>query len=106
MPNLGPSSHLMDLQALFGRPGEVPTLSRKQRAARGDRAITPEVVARVNEAVLARPAEDLPSSYAAPIYAVLVAQGFDRRDVLALAVSLVDLVTSDVRVPSTSPDVG
>jgi hypothetical protein len=96
----------MNLQPLFGRRGEVPVLPKVMPGKPGCRALTPEVVARVNEAVCARPVEDLPSSYAQPIYAMLVAHGFDRRDVLALAASLVDLVTSDVRVPSVSPDVG
>ena len=95
----------MSLQPLYGHPGEIPALRRTSREPAGDRALTPEVAARIDEALRARPVEDLPSSYAAPIYGVLVAHGFDRRDVLALAASLVDIVTSDVRVPASS-DVG
>jgi hypothetical protein len=96
----------MNLQPLYGRAGEIPALPRRVRSPAGDRALTPEVVARVMEAVSARPVEDLPSAYAEPIYSMLVAHGFDRRDVLALAASLVDLVTSEVKVPSSSPDIG
>lgn len=106
MPIPSASQRPMSLQPLYGRTGEIPALRRTPRTVTGDRALTPEVVARVDEALRARPVEDLPSSYAAAVYAVLMANGFDRRDVLALAASLVDLVTRDVRVPSGSEDVG
>lgn len=61
-----------------------------------DRPLTVEVVARLEQALRARPLEDLPSGYAKPVYEVLVSHGFDRGDLLALAASLVDLVASDV----------
>lgn len=61
-----------------------------------DRPLTLEVVARLDEALRARPLEDLPSGYAKPVYEVLVSHGFDRGDLLALAASLVDLVAADV----------
>ncbi len=61
--------------------------------------LTPEVVARLDQALRARPIEDLPSAYARPVYDVLLAHGFDRADLLSLAASLVDLVTSDVIRP-------
>lgn len=68
------------------------------RTPRGSLPIlTPEVVARLDQALRARPVEDLPSNYAGPIYEVLRAHGLDRADVLAVAASLVDLVVADVR---------
>lgn len=65
-------------------------------AATLDRPLTIEVVARLEQALKARPIEDLPSAYAKPVYEMLVSQGFDRGDLLALAASLVDFVASDV----------
>jgi hypothetical protein len=62
-------------------------------------SLTPEVIARMDEALRARPLEDLPSSYARRIYEVLVAHGFDRADLLSVAASLVDLVTEEVTAP-------
>lgn len=59
--------------------------------------LTPEVVARLDQALRARPVEDLPSNYALPLYEVLRAHGLDRADVLGLAASLVDLVVTDVQ---------
>lgn len=72
-------------------------------AVRGRVALTNEVVARLDQALRARPAEDLPSDYGRPVYEVLRAHGFDRADVLALAASLVDLVASDVVLDRTGP---
>lgn len=63
-------------------------------------ALTLEVVARLDQALRARPIEDLPSDYARPLYEMLTEHGFDRSDLLSLAASLVDLVTSDVSLGS------
>ena len=65
-------------------------------AAGLQKPLTLEVAARLDEALRARPVEDLPSGYARPLYEVLLAHGFDRGDLLSLAASLVDLVASDV----------
>lgn len=65
-------------------------------AATLDKPLTIEVVARLDQALKARPIEDLPSGYAKPVYEMLVSHGFDRGDLLALAASLVDFVASDV----------
>ena len=59
--------------------------------------LTVEVLARLDQALRARPIEDLPSGSALPLYELLRAHGFDRGDVLALAGSLVDLVAGDLR---------
>jgi hypothetical protein len=67
------------------------------RAARVEPALTVEVLARLEEALRARPIDDLPSHCAGPLYDVLLRQGYDRADVLALAGSLMDLVAGDVR---------
>lgn len=64
--------------------------------APSDRPLTRELAARLDQALRARPVEDLPSGYAKPVYDLLVAHGFDRGDMLALAASLVDFVASDV----------
>jgi hypothetical protein len=79
------------MQAPAGSPDRPP------RAAPVRGALTVEVLARLDEALRARPVEDLPSAYAGPLYELLAAHGFDRADVLALAGSLVDLVSGAVR---------
>lgn len=92
-----PPIRTMKLQPLYGRSGELPVRStRSGRRMARDMGLTPEIVARMDEALRVRPVEDLPSASATPLYELLVANGFDRRDVLELAASLVDLVTSDV----------
>ncbi len=93
------SDRPMNLQTLYGRPGDLRVV-RSQRPARRGPVLTPEVVARVDEALRACPAEDLPSSYARQLYEVLVSHGLDRADLLAIAASLVDQVTSDVSCPA------
>ncbi len=63
----------------------------------GETRMTDEVRARIDQALRARPVEDLPSGSARALYELLLAHGFDRTDVLELAGSLVDLVAGDVR---------
>jgi hypothetical protein len=92
------SDRPMNLQALYGRPGDLQVV-RARGAVRRGAVLTPEVVARVDEALRACPAEDLPSSYARQLYQVLVSHGLDRADLLALVASLVDQVASDVSCP-------
>lgn len=78
----------------------VATLPRPATRRRGpatEVALTPEVLARLDQELRARPVEDMPSGYARPVYDLLVAHGFDRADMLSLAASLVDLVADDVR---------
>lgn len=68
----------------------------KDRSEPWSTPLTLELAARLDEALRARPLEDLPSGYARPVYDLLKAHGLDRADLLALAASLMDLVASDV----------
>jgi hypothetical protein len=81
------------------RPMVEPTMHRSQ-ASGPLSTLPPEVVARIDQTLRSRPLEDLPSGYAQPLYEMLISHGFDRADLLALAASLVDLVTTDVVCPA------
>ena len=74
---------------------------RSSSVGKDTTSLCPEIAARLNQALDAKPAAGKPSSYARPVYDVLVEHGLGRSDLLAIAASLMDLVAADVKPVKT-----